>query len=149
MLYPHYKIKVLQTLFALLCIYAFLISACSAGRRERQITTDLDTYEGLSDALEQHGDILVYDVRSSAEFATGSIPGAFNIPHNRIAEELPEEYINRTIVIYCLSGARSSIAYKLLASKGFNHVFDFGSIRKWQGSLEYPDKSKYRNREYQ
>jgi len=78
----------------------------------------------------EDGAVLV-DVRSPGEFGSGHIKGAKNIPVGEIgarAGELPKD---KTIVVYCRSGARSGQARSALASKGFENVHNLGPMSAW------------------
>lgn len=78
----------------------------------------------------EDGAVLV-DVRSPGEFGSGHIEGAKNIPVGEIggrAGELPKD---KTIVVYCRSGARSGQARSVLASKGFENVHNLGPMSAW------------------
>ena len=78
------------------------------------------------------GGAMLLDVRSPAEFASGHLPGAINIPveslERRIAELEPRD---REVVVYCASGARSAQAKRVLAAKGFATVHNLGSMGAW------------------
>lgn len=67
---------------------------------------------------------LVLDVRSPEEYAEGHLPGALNIPHTKLEDELGrlEPYRDRDIVVYCKSGRRAGIALALLKSRGFSRL---------------------------
>ena len=71
----------------------------------------------------------IVDVRMPHEFAGQHVPGAINIPHDPIAGKArklgPKD---RPVVLYCRSGARSSMAARVLRSVGFTEVIDVGSI---------------------
>lgn len=71
------------------------------------------------------------DVRSAAEFANGALPDAINLPLQSIvaADNLLDK--NRAIVLYCLSGARSSMAKNHLLQMGFGEVHDLGSFKNY------------------
>jgi phage shock protein E len=75
---------------------------------------------------------LLLDVRTPAEFAQGHIDGAINIAvqelDQRIAE-LPDK--DRTIVLYCRSGARSGRAHDLLKAAGYTSLYDIGAMSNW------------------
>lgn len=63
----------------------------------------------------------VLDVRSPAEFATGHLPGALNIPHTRLRASLAEvraAAAGRPVRVMCQSGVRSAIAHRILAQSG-------------------------------
>lgn len=70
----------------------------------------------------------IIDVRSAAEFAQGHVPGAENIPLDRIssaAKTLKTE--KRPIVLCCASGNRSGQATRLLRDQGLSDVHNGGS----------------------
>ncbi len=57
---------------------------------------------------------LLVDVRSGAEFASGHIPGAVNIPMDQIESRLGDLGLNLPIVLVCQSGKRARITASLL-----------------------------------
>jgi phage shock protein E len=69
------------------------------------------------------------DVRTPEEFAARHVPNALNVPldslERRLSELGPKD---RPLVLYCRSGARSSVAAVILARAGFEHVTDAGSF---------------------
>ncbi|AYQ55912.1 Phage shock protein E [Bathymodiolus thermophilus thioautotrophic gill symbiont] len=71
------------------------------------------------------------DVRSSSEFSQGSLPNAINLPLQSImnAKNILDE--NKAIVLYCLTGMRSSTAKNYLVKMGFNNVNDLGSFKNY------------------
>ena len=69
------------------------------------------------------------DVRSPMEFAMEHIPGAKNIPINELSFRLDEiKELPKPIIVYCLSGGRSSMAVGILQEAGFTDVFNGGGI---------------------
>lgn len=76
----------------------------------------------------QNGATLV-DVRSPQEFASGSVPGAVNIPVDKMGLEQKRLNKNKTIVVFCRSGNRSAQAKQILESNGFKSVINGGT---WQ-----------------
>ncbi len=68
------------------------------------------------------------DVRTPAEFDTGHLDGAINIPHTEIAERISAvvQEKNRPIKLYCRSGHRSGIAQKVLAELGYTNLTNEG-----------------------
>jgi len=80
---------------------------------------------------------LIIDVRSAEEFATGHIEGAINVPLPEIEDMsayLPI-YQNRSLIVYCRSGYRSSHAVISLTDMGFTNVYDLGGLLDWDGPL--------------
>ncbi len=70
------------------------------------------------------------DVRTPGEFSGGHVDGATNIPVNELGQRLSEVPEDRPVVVYCLSGARSASAARMLAGTG-RTVYDFGSYSAW------------------
>lgn len=79
---------------------------------------------------------VVVDVRSAAEFETGHIHGALNIPQQKLASRMAEleKYRDKTIVVADKIGQHSGGAGKALSSNGFNVCRLNGGISEWQGS---------------
>jgi phage shock protein E len=72
------------------------------------------------------------DVRTPAEFASGHLDEAVNIPLQQLADrlgELPAK--DQPIVVYCRSGARSGNAKRMLGSRGYTAVSDLGAMSRW------------------
>lgn len=62
----------------------------------------------------------ILDVRTPAEFVTGHLPEALNIPHTELRERLDELDRGRPVRVLCASGVRSAIAHRLLTQEGFD-----------------------------
>jgi rhodanese-related sulfurtransferase len=69
------------------------------------------------------------DVRSPGEFASGSVKGAVNIPLDRLQSQLAKFKAKKKIVVFCLSGGRSSQAKSILEQNGFQNIINGGG---WQ-----------------
>jgi phage shock protein E len=82
---------------------------------------------GLGEALKD-GAFLV-DVRTPAEFSSGSVKGAVNIPLDTIPNQLSIFKGKKYIVVFCRSGGRSSQAKSILERNGFQNVINGGT---WQ-----------------
>ena len=82
----------------------------------------------LTELVKTQGTFLV-DVRTPAEFAEGSAPGAVNIPLDQLPQRLDELKDKTHIVVFCRSGARSGSAKALLNQKGYQNVTNGGT---WQ-----------------
>lgn len=76
----------------------------------------------------KNGAFLV-DVRTPAEFASGSVRGAVNIPLDSIQSQLAKFRDKKSIVVFCRSGARSGQAKSILERNGIQNVVNGGT---WQ-----------------
>jgi len=94
--------------------------------------------DGKVDLLEMvQAGALVIDVRTADEFSEGHIQCSINIPYDVIVREIRkhEPSKDRPVVVYCLSGARSSSAKKSLRKAGYTQVENGGSFRKMKKIL--------------
>ena len=69
-------------------------------------------------------DALLLDVRSTMEYQQEAVPGSINIPLGELKNRLNELKVKKAdkIVVYCLSGSRSSAAKQYLEANGYTHV---------------------------
>ena len=73
----------------------------------------------------------IIDARSPLEFAAGHLEGAVNIPYDQILQKIDSiEGLEKSseVLVYCQSGARSTIACSLLVQQGFSRVMNGGSM---------------------
>ncbi|WP_431682643.1 rhodanese-like domain-containing protein [Kitasatospora sp. KL5] len=78
----------------------------------------------------------VIDVRSPGEYAAGHIPGAHNIPLDRLDEALPTlraVAAEGGIAVVCASGNRSRTACDQLAAAGITALTLTGGTTAWAG----------------
>lgn len=75
---------------------------------------------------------LILDVRNPAEREEGFIEGSLHIPLAELARRIDEIPADRSLVVYCAGGHRSSIAASLLLHKGRRDVSDLlGGYGAW------------------
>lgn len=65
---------------------------------------------------------LLLDVRSPAEYAAGTLPGALNIPVEELRRRVDELDPRRPTVTFCQVGQRGYIAQRILRQRGFTRV---------------------------
>lgn len=77
--------------------------------------------------------IIVVDVRGSAEYKSGHVPGAINIPEARLKKKLDKLQDADGVVLYCLNGKRTRKAEQTLLEKQFEHVYHLeGGLMAWR-----------------
>jgi rhodanese-related sulfurtransferase len=79
-------------------------------------------------------ELTVIDVRTPGEYAAGHLPGALNIPLDRIRQALPEirhAAARGDVLVVCASGARSQKACALLAEQGVSTATLTGGTGAW------------------
>lgn len=82
---------------------------------------------------------ILIDVRTTEEYKEGTIPGAMNLniheeEFTRIIRHFPKD---RELIVFCQSGERSTEAYELLKSLGFEKVSQLsGGYEHWKKRTE-------------
>jgi rhodanese-related sulfurtransferase len=123
------------------CLVAVFINAVLLGTVGCRDATEAGcpapvTPAGLAERMRTQTAPLILDVRSSREYVAGHVPGAINIPHNKLAGRLSELGIDKSdeLVVYCLSGQRAAVAEQVLVQAGYTSVCGLqGQLRAWQG----------------
>ena len=83
------------------------------------------------------GELVVIDVRTPEEFASGHIEGALNINifDENFKNKLEELDKTKAVSVYCKVGGRSAKAATVMKEMGFTEVYDLeGGIRNWNRS---------------
>ncbi|MBO0869855.1 MAG: FAD-dependent oxidoreductase [Micromonosporaceae bacterium] len=81
-------------------------------------------------ALAEAGALLL-DVRSAAEYRAGHLPGAVNVPHTQLREELDEIRAlaaGAPVRVYCATGFRSYLAHRVLTQAGLDSATLSGGL---------------------
>ncbi len=85
-------------------------------------TISVDDVKNLIDSGEK---VTLVDVRTLLETQRGYIPNSLFIPldkiKNQIEEKIPQK--ESKIILYCLSGSRSSQAAEMMSELGYKNVF--------------------------
>ncbi|HZI52963.1 MAG TPA: rhodanese-like domain-containing protein [Chitinophagaceae bacterium] len=73
--------------------------------------------------------VTIVDVRSPDEYSIEHVPGAINIPLDRLESNIAEfKKMPKPVIIYCRSGFRSETAVSILKQNGITEVIDGGGI---------------------
>jgi hydroxyacylglutathione hydrolase len=93
------------------------------------------TAGSLAEQLRAVDPPLLLDVRALGEWTDGRIDGALNLPLTHLAERLGEVPRDRSLVVYCGSGYRSSIGTSLLRREGVGEVANLvGGLAAWEAA---------------
>lgn len=121
-------------------LISFGSSACSDSVSENitqtetaQIIKRVDKSE-FNSFLAEHPTTNLIDVRTPAEYAAGTIGNAKNIDFNASSFKTDIDKLDKTepVLIFCMSGARSSRALEIMRDLGFEHVLELaGGYRNY------------------
>ena len=93
--------------------------------------------EQLRDMLKSNEPPLVLDVREQKENDICAIPGSQLLPMGDLQARYGELPKDRTIVVHCHHGGRSSRATAFLRQQGFENVFNLtGGIHDWSTRID-------------
>ena len=102
------------------------------------------TAEEAHALLTSDRDVLL-DVRSEEEYEAEHIANARCLPLDQISEQTAAEAApdkGVSVFVYCRTGVRSAEAAQLLASLGYERVYDMGGIVDWPyGTIKPDDES--------
>ena len=105
-----------------------------ADRQDLDASTERLSPQTAADRVAQSGALLV-DVRGPGERAQRHIEGSVSIPLNQLAARVGELPRDRTVIVYCAGGYRSSIAASLLKRAGLENVSEMaGGITAWDNA---------------
>ncbi|MDX1347999.1 MAG: rhodanese-like domain-containing protein [Thiomicrorhabdus chilensis] len=82
-------------------------------------------------------DAFMLDVRTAGEFKEGAIGNATNISVTELPSKIDSLKADKSqpVLVYCLTGARSSRAASMLVKKGFTQVYNLaGGINAWKSA---------------
>ncbi|MDF2556184.1 MAG: sulfurtransferase [Bacillales bacterium] len=107
-----------------------LLTGCNSTNLVKQINTD--------EASKMIGkkDTILIDCRTPEEYASGHIPGAMLLPLDELEKNVGELDTDKTYVVICRSGNRSTTFTDSLNSKGFKDVYNVqGGMNEWSGEI--------------
>jgi phage shock protein E len=94
-------------------------------------TVDVATVASIKD----RDDVVVLDVREPYEYEAGHIPGVTLIPMNDVPQRLSEIPTDKTVIVTCRTGNRSSQVTDYLRQQGFDNVHNMaGGIVDWEAA---------------
>lgn len=121
---------------------AILLIGCSNGQNVSE-KTNLTAIE-FSDKIKELKNPQLIDVRTSGEFEGGHLENAINIDWNSndFITQISSLDKSKPVMVYCLSGGRSSSAANEMRKKGFEQVYEMkGGIMQWR-SKNLPETTK-------
>ena len=118
------------------------LSLVSCGQNQQEKSTDPNSVAKISlispEALDAaNKDILLIDVRTPGEYASGHIENSINIDYRSddFKELIAKLDTNQEVYVYCKVGGRSARSAKAMEEMGFKKVYDLkGGIKAWERS---------------
>ena len=116
------------------------ISLVSCGQKQNEKSSDQDSASKISlispeDLNKVNKDILLIDVRTPGEYASGHVENSVNIDFraSNFKDLIGQLDKNQDVYVYCKVGGRSGSAAKMMEDMGFNKIYDLkGGIMQWE-----------------
>ena len=108
-------------------------AAATTDRKELSV----DEAHALIAANKANPNFIIIDVRTPEEYAAGHIENSVNIDYNSASfqEEIEKLDKNKTNLVYCRTGVRSTAASYTLVQSGFTSVYHInGGLVDWQAA---------------
>lgn len=126
---------------SVIVVIAFLwisVSSCGQKQKDKAGSQESDSAISLispSELNKVNKDILLIDVRTPEEFASGHIENSVNIDikSDDFFSQIDKLDRNQEVYVYCKIGGRSGHAAKKMEEMGFKKIYDLdGGIRQWE-----------------
>lgn len=116
------------------------ISLASCGQKQNEKSSDQNSASKISlispeDLNKVNKDIILIDVRTPGEYASGHVENSVNIDFraSNFKELIGELDKNQDVYVYCKVGGRSGSAARMMEDIGFKKVYDLkGGIIAWE-----------------
>jgi len=123
-----------NTLLSAVIAAALILGACG-GSTATDSKLELASVDEVTEIVTSPpADLVVLDIRTAEEFASGHLAGAINIDYygSDFEAQLARLDLDVPYVMYCNSGNRSSNALPLMDAMGFTEVYELdGGIQAW------------------
>lgn len=107
-----------------------LVTGCNSSNLVKQINTD------EASKLIGKQDTILIDCRTPEEYASGHIPGSMLLPLDELEKNVGDLDKDKTYIVICRSGNRSTTFTDSLQSKGFKDVYNvLGGMNEWSGEI--------------
>jgi thioredoxin len=120
----------------ILATVIFLFNSCTNGQSAPSDNPSVSAAE-FSKKITELPDAPIIDVRTPGEFSQGHLKNAVNydISTNEFANQIASLDKSKPVLIYCLSGSRSTYAVSYMKSQGFKQVYELnGGMMRWRAA---------------
>ena len=94
------------------------------GAGKSLVTTKQMELDELKSKLDDDNTVVI-DIRGITEHEEGHIPGSWNIHTGHLVDHLNEIPRDKTVVLSCQTGVRSSLGVSILEREGFDNIVNF------------------------
>lgn len=134
--------KVQAKFLVLMVLISLIIAGCGSSSAPSSSSstpsagyTDISA-EQLKSMIDSNKNMVIVDVREKDEYDQGHIQGALFLPLSEIQQRFKELPTDKTLVLVCASGARSSSAATFLVQNNYKDLYNLqGGLAAWPYEL--------------
>jgi rhodanese-related sulfurtransferase len=116
-----------------IALQTVLLMLCPVFAVASDFQTPAITAQDLHTQQASEAPLLVIDVREVGEYKSGHVPGAINIPHKKLQQQLDKLLDANGVVLYCINGRRTRLAEQTLIENDIPNVFHLeGGLMGWR-----------------
>ena len=111
-----------------------IFSVMSCNRSGSETSSQTSSPQAIADQLKTNSEVVLIDVRTPEEVATGFIKGSVNMNFNspEFQKSLESLDHSKTYYVYCAVGKRSGKAQQMMKEMGFEHAQSMeGGMNAW------------------
>ncbi|HMG13798.1 MAG TPA: thioredoxin domain-containing protein [Saprospiraceae bacterium] len=115
---------------------SIIINSCTNGQAQSNNIKNLSATE-FAGKIQEFPTAALLDVRTPEEYSKGHLLNSVNIDWkgNDFSKQIVSLDKSKPVMVYCLSGARSSAAASKMAEDGFKEIYKLdGGIMKWRAA---------------
>lgn len=119
-------------ILVLLVLASWSFTACTDTPQVQNLSI-----EEFKQTLDNTPERILVDVRTDAEVASGTIPGAVQIAYqgNDLDQKIDDLDKSQPVFVYCAMGSRSRAMASMLSQKGFKKIYNAeGGINAWKAA---------------
>ncbi|MBS1781871.1 MAG: thioredoxin [Bacteroidetes bacterium] len=125
----------LRNFLSIQLVLLLLLSSCTNVQSQNS-NTNLSATQ-FAEKIKELPNAPILDVRTPDEYSKGHLANSLNYDWNgdNFDQEIAKLDKTKPVLVYCLSGGRSSSAARSMRKMGFTQVFEMdGGIMKWRGA---------------
>ncbi|PIC64179.1 hypothetical protein CSV79_08310 [Sporosarcina sp. P13] len=117
-------------------VWRHFVRKADSGEKQETVYPFTVENKQLLESL-QHPQAVLIDVRETAEYAFGHIPGALSIPLGQLDERMKYLDKEQKLYVVCRTGNRSDMACRKMVAAGFECVMNvIPGMSEWDGEIE-------------
>ncbi len=120
----------------ILATVALIFNSCTNGQSTPSNNPSVSAVE-FSKKITELPNAPLIDVRTPGEFSQGHLKNAINydISSSEFEKQISSLDKVKPVLVYCLSGSRSTYAVRYMKSNGFKEVYElYGGMMKWRAA---------------